>query len=179
MIGRCAGCGSKVGASVLSRAMKRVKKYNASRRPEVLAGIGDDAAIVKPPSEDGVMVQTIDYFKSFVSDPFLFGQIAANHALSDCFAMNADPITALALCTLPYGPEKVVEDELVHMLAGMCSVLHREGCMLVGGHTAEGSEPALGLSVYGFLSSRYQPFPKGLSVDCLGKILLSDSQLQQ
>jgi hypothetical protein len=32
------------------------------------------------------------------------------------------------------------------MLAGCVSVLNREGCVLVGGHTSEGSEPALGLS---------------------------------
>jgi hypothetical protein len=39
-----------------------------------------------------------------------------------------------------------VEGELLHMLAGCVSVLNREGCVLVGGHTSEGSEPALGLS---------------------------------
>ncbi len=54
-------------------------------RPEVIAGIGDDAAIVVPPISPGCIVQTIDYFKSFVSDPYLFGQIAANHALSGSF----------------------------------------------------------------------------------------------
>jgi selenide, water dikinase len=81
---RCAGCGSKVGSNVLTRAMKRVKAMNMLvARDEVLAGIGDDAAVLSLSHSPGAcMVQTIDYFKSFVSDPFLFGKIAANHALS-------------------------------------------------------------------------------------------------
>lgn len=62
-------------------------------------------------------MHTIDYFRSFVSDPYLFGQIAAQHSLSDAFAMNADPVSALALCILPYGPEEKVEECLVHIFS--------------------------------------------------------------
>ena len=47
-----------------------------------MINVGDDAALLLPPLPPYYMVQTIDYFRSFVSDPFLFGQIAANHALS-------------------------------------------------------------------------------------------------
>ena len=106
---RCGGCGSKVGASVLKRALQRVAAYGHSR-PEVVTGPGDDCALVRSPqaTEGQLMVHTIDYFKSFISDPYVFGQIAANHALSDIFAMNAEPVTAMALCVLPYGPEDKV-----------------------------------------------------------------------
>jgi selenide, water dikinase len=42
-----------------------------------------------------------------------------------------------------------VEDSLVQMLAGMCSILKEEGCALIGGHTSEGADAALGLAVNG------------------------------
>lgn len=53
-----------------------------------------------------------------------------------------------------------MEDELVHMLAGMKSVLAQENCALVGGHTSEGQEPALGLAVTG-LADPEKIFHKG------------------
>jgi hypothetical protein len=44
--------------------------------------LGDDAALVRPPEAPAYLVHSIDYFRSFISDPFLMGQIAVNHALS-------------------------------------------------------------------------------------------------
>jgi selenide,water dikinase len=70
--------------------------------------LGDDAALIIPPASPAYSVHTIDYFRSFVSDPYVFGQIAANHALSDVYAMNGDPVSALALAVVPFGPERMV-----------------------------------------------------------------------
>lgn len=42
-----------------------------------------------------------------------------------------------------------VEDELVQMLAGALLTLSEANCALVGGHTSEGAEAALGFSVTG------------------------------
>jgi len=152
---RCGGCGSKVGAQVLSRVLDRVK-YLLHKRSEVIGGIdgnSDDCAVVKVPQTPGAyMVHSIDYFRSFISDPYLMGQIAANHALSDVFAMNGEPVTALALCVVPYGLESRIEETLVHVLAGMMKTLQKEGCTLAGGHTSEGAELALGLSVNGVVN---------------------------
>jgi selenide, water dikinase len=156
---RCGGCGSKVGAQVLQRVLKKVSN-RLIQRPEVISGPGDDAAIVKPPVNGEYSVHTIDYFRSFIGDPYIFGKIAAVHALSDVHAMNAKPITALALCVIPYGPESHVEDALTHVLAGAMDVLADEGCALVGGHTSEGAEMALGLSVNGSVNPE-SVFPKG------------------
>eukprot|EP00605_Chrysophyceae_sp_TOSAG23-4_P001673 GSChrysophyteH1.ASY1.ANO1.1839.1 assembled CDS len=140
--------GSDGSDDVLQRVLKKVADRTI-RREEVVSGPGDDAALVKPPDQGEYSVHTIDYFRSFIADPYVFGKIAAVHALSDIHAMNAQPVTALALCVIPYGPESHVEDSLTQLLAGAMDVLAAEGCALVGGHTSEGAEMALGLSVNG------------------------------
>ena len=44
--------------------------------------LGDDAALVLPPAPPAYLVHSIDYFRSFINDPYVMGQIAVNHALS-------------------------------------------------------------------------------------------------
>ena len=145
---RCGGCGAKVGATVLSRVMKRLEPIPTNKNVEVGIDQPDDAAVVSvPPGMVGV--QTVDYFRAFVDDPYMFGQIAAVHALGDCWAMGADPHAALAIATVPYGLETQVEETLYQMMAGACSILRDAGCGLAGGHSSEGAELSLGFSVHG------------------------------
>jgi selenide,water dikinase len=100
-----------------------------------------------------LLVQSVDHFRSFLDDPFLFGQIAAAHALSDLHAMRAMPWTALAIASVPYGPSHKMRAELSTMLQGAMEVLQGDGCLLAGGHSAEAAEPALGFSVTGLVDS--------------------------
>jgi selenide, water dikinase len=145
---RCGGCGAKVPAQVLRRALARLE---VPTRPEVMVGLDapDDAAVVEPP-EGTVAVQTVDQFPAFLDDPYVFGRIAAVHALSDIHAMGAEPVAAMALAGLLPGTPEAMEDDLVQMLSGVVAVLREENCALVGGHTTEGERAALGLSVTGF-----------------------------
>ena len=86
-----------------------------------------------------------------ISDPFVFGQIAANHALADVYAMGARPHSALAVAVdalrqgthdgrrpLPDAGRRAV------------GVAARRASRLIGGHSGEGAELALGLTVNGF-----------------------------
>jgi selenide,water dikinase len=146
---RCGGCGAKVGATVLSRVMQRLPE---TRREDVLIGrdAPDDCAMLVVPASR-VMVQSVDYFRAFVDDAYIFGAIAANHALGDVFAMGAEAQSALAIATVPYGRERVVEETLYDLLAGALSVLEPSGAVLAGGHSSEGAELAFGLSVNGLI----------------------------
>jgi selenide, water dikinase len=146
---RCGGCGAKVGATVLTRALGSVKP---AVRGDVVVGLDapDDAALVDT-GGPRLMVQTVDYFRAIIDDPYMFGKIAANHALGDIYAMGAEPQTALAIATLPYGLEAKVEADLAQMMAGANEILSLANCALVGGHSSEGAELSLGFAVNGLL----------------------------
>ncbi len=143
----CAGCGSKVGGRVLRRALARL---DTPQSDDVLLGLNspDDAAVVRLP-EGRVAVHTVDHFRALVADPFAFGRITAVHALGDLWAMGATPQTAMAIVTLAYATEGKMEEDLVQLLAGACEVFAETGTTLVGGHTSEGPETALGFALTG------------------------------
>ena len=148
---RCGGCGAKVGATVLSRVMQRLPD---SQRADVLIGrdAPDDCAMLSVPSGK-VMVQSVDYFRSFINDSYTFGAIAANHALGDIFAMGAEAQSVLAIATVPYARERIVEDTLYELLAGALSQIEPCGAVLAGGHSSEGAELAFGLTVNGLIDA--------------------------
>jgi selenide,water dikinase len=144
---RCGGCAAKVPAPVLARALARA-------RPQAHAAIAlglsapDDAAVLQFPGMPPLL-QSVDFFRAMVGDPYLFGRIAANHALGDIYAMGGVPEAAMAIATLPPARPEIVEHDLFHMLKGGIAVLEAAGAALIGGHSAEGAEMALGFAVTG------------------------------
>lgn len=142
---RCAGCGGKVGGSVLARVLKRL---DIPASEHVLLGLDrpDDAAVVLPPNGRAMAV-TVDFFAAPLDDPYLVGRIAALNAASDLFAIGAKPTAALALATIPVGRETQQEQLLFELLAGSLRELREMGATLIGGHTIEGPQVTLGFTM--------------------------------
>ncbi|MGK7908078.1 MAG: selenide, water dikinase SelD [Synechococcus sp.] len=167
---RCGGCGSKVGSSVLGRVLENVKAQAPSEARSgtvaastILVGLNtpDDAAVLSIPP-DRLLVQTLDYFKAILEDPYLVGQIVTHHCLSDLFAMGADPHSVLALAAVPFATERIMEDNLTQLLLGCLKVLHQSGAALVGGHSVEDSELGFGLSCNGLVQPERLMTKEGL-----------------
>ena len=144
---RCGGCGAKIGSDALAEALAGLAE---PARPDIVIGMAeaDDAAVTLPPAGMAV-VQSVDHFRAFLDDPYIFGKIAAAHALSDIHAMGARPWTAMAIATLPFMTGRRMEQDLRAMMLGANEVLRADGCALVGGHSAEGGETSLGFAVTG------------------------------
>jgi selenide, water dikinase len=110
----------------------------------------DDAAVLNAPVGK-LLVQSAIYLLACVDDPFLFGQIAAAHALSDLYAVGAAPWTALAIASVPDAPKRKIRAELGAMQQGAVEVLRGDGCALVGERCGEAAETALGFAVTGLI----------------------------
>jgi selenide,water dikinase len=149
---RCGGCGAKVGSTVLTRVLKRLAIQSPAGVDVGLEAM-NDAAVFTPP-EGKKLVQSIDYFRDFLGDPYLLSEIAANHALSDLYAMGAQPHSALAMATVPFAEEGVMEEQLYQLMAGAVRTLSAAGATLLGGHSGEGVELAIGFSVTGTIDAR-------------------------
>jgi selenide,water dikinase len=137
---RCAGCAAKVGPVTLTEALERLSGGVARPR--------DDAAILDDGGEH-IRVETVDFFRAFWPEPYVFGEIAANHAMGDVFAMGAEPTHALANVVLPYAAPRRVAEDLFQLLAGAKAAFDREGVGVLGGHSSEGQELAAGFFVSG------------------------------
>ncbi len=148
---QCAGCGSKIGSTALSDALRRLRQdFPTIPSEAVLIGLDtpDDAAVVAVPP-GLAMLHTIDYFTALVDDPFVFAQIALKHCLSDLYAMGAQPHTVLALVQVPYATPPKQAEMLYQILAGTHKGLLASGIPLVGGHTTVGPQLALGFACNG------------------------------
>jgi selenide,water dikinase len=140
----CGGCNAKIGPGLLSSIIEKLPKNN---HDDLLVGFetSDDAAVIKI-NEELALIQTLDFFPAMVSDPYLFGKIAAANALSDVYAMGSEVISALNIVCFPESENiKVLED----ILRGGYEKVAEAGGILAGGHSIHDSLTKYGLSVTG------------------------------
>ncbi|HET6880218.1 MAG TPA: selenide, water dikinase SelD [Pirellulales bacterium] len=142
---RCAGCGSKVGASVLSSVLARLE---VPASESVLLGLDtpDDAAVIRP-TDGRPLLATVDFFPAFLDDPYLVGRVAALNAMSDVYALGGRPTAALAMATIPPGAARQQEQLLFELLSGGLHEFRQAGATLAGGHTIEGDQLTVGYTL--------------------------------
>ncbi len=142
-----AGCAAKISPGDLDQALCGLE-FPTNRN--VLVGLNtvDDAGVYQI-SEDLAIVQTVDFFTPIVDDPFDFGRIAADNALSDVYAMGGIPKTAMNIVAYPM--KKLGREILRAVLAGGIEKLNEAQTVLIGGHSIEDREFKYGLAVTGFV----------------------------
>ena len=140
----CGGCGAKVGGDVLRRGIGTTTNGHAS----IIAGPGDDAAIIRQPS-GGFQVLSTDHLRAFVEDPVQMTRIAAVHALGDIWAMGATPQSALSSIILPRMSPALQARTLHEISTTAQQVFGQAGAQVVGGHTTMGAEMTIGFTVTG------------------------------
>ena len=108
----------------------------------------DDAAVYRL-NDTQALVATTDFFMPIVDDPYDFGRIAATNAISDVYAMGAQPFMALALLGMPVG--KVPVEVIQRIIAGGQAVCAAAGIPIAGGHSIDSPEPIYGLVALGLV----------------------------
>lgn len=116
--------------------------------PDVIVGTetSDDAGVFRL-RPDLAIVNTVDFFTPIVDDPYVFGQVAAANALSDIYAMGAEPRIALNIVCFPKGKMEI--DALGEVLKGGADKVREAGAVVIGGHSIIDEEIKYGMAVTG------------------------------
>ncbi|MEX0797536.1 MAG: selenide, water dikinase SelD [Acidimicrobiia bacterium] len=147
-----AGCACKLSPDELSEVLGPVRGHRALAHPDLLVGlsVADDAGVFAL-GDGRALVQTVDIFTPVVDDAYDWGRIAAANALSDIYAMGAEPITALNYLAWPR--DQLPFEVSAGVLQGGFDVMAEAGCTVVGGHSVDSPEPSFGFAVTGLVSS--------------------------
>jgi selenide,water dikinase len=143
-----AGCGCKLGPDDLQTVLRGVTLPQVSADVLVAADTGDDAAVYRLPSGEG-LIATLDFFTPIVDDPYDWGRIAATNALSDVYAMGGRPFLALNIVNWPV--DDLPLEMLARVLQGGVDVATADGVVVAGGHTITDPEPKYGMVALGLV----------------------------
>jgi len=141
-----AGCGCKISPKVLELILEGSGAQHLNPKLWVGNASRDDAAVYAL-DDTRAVVSTTDFFMPIVDDPYDFGRIAATNAISDIYAMGADPLMALAILAWPI---KLLKPEIAReVVRGGRAACDAAGIALAGGHSIDAPEPIFGLAVTG------------------------------
>jgi selenide, water dikinase len=142
---KAAGCAAKLGPADLAQILHNLPTFH---HPDVIVGTetNDDAGVFRL-RDDLAIVNTVDFFTPIVDDPFIFGQIAATNAISDIYAMGAEPRTALNIVGFPRSTLDI--EVLGEILRGGGEKAREAGVVVIGGHSIIDDEVKYGMAITG------------------------------
>ncbi len=128
--------------------VQRFRDLFATRRRDVLLGIGDDAAVVSPGgplvASTDVLVEDQDFRKD--ADPRRLGRKTVNVNLSDLAAMGAAPLYALFVLGLPKSTDPAWLEAFAE---GVREAAQEHGVAVVGGDLSASSVRFAGITALG------------------------------
>src|SRR5688572_21876039 len=139
----------------------------ARRGPEVVVGIGHDAAVVRSPKGEGIVLksdQTIEgvHFTRDEAPLGLVGRKALARVLSDLGAIGARPVAALCSAALPDDLDEASAHALFEGLLGLADA---HATSLVGGDLARSPRGiALDVAALGWMEQRAPMLRSGARV---------------
>ncbi len=141
------GCGCKIAPGVLTEILKTAP---ITLPAALIVGSenNEDAAVYRI-NDHQAIVATTDFFTPIVDDPYDFGRIAATNAISDIYAMGAQPILALGLLGMPINTLPI--ETIRRITEGGAAGCAAAGIPVAGGHSIDTVEPIYGLVVLGLI----------------------------
>lgn len=143
----CAGCGSKLGPALLRDTLAELPRHTMAGLVPALDQAED--AMCWTPTPGLTSVQSVDGFRAFSEDLYRLGQVCVQHALSDLFAMNAIPTSAQVWVNLAFNHPRLQQRDFQRLMQGVAVALRDNATALGGGHSTEGAETHLSLTVNG------------------------------
>ena len=141
-----AGCGCKLSPTVLQNILGEVDDFPQFDHLLVGNETKDDAAVMALDDQTAI-VSTTDFFMPIVDSAYDFGAIAATNAISDIYAMAAEPLMAIAILGWPV--DKIPAEEAAKVINGARASCRAARIPLAGGHSIDAPEPIFGLAVTG------------------------------
>ena len=145
------GCGCKINPVILKKLLEPLQNNKKNKSVKVDSSKSDDAAVFAL-NKKNLIVCSTDFFVPIVDNAKDFGKIAATNAISDIYAMGAQPLFALSILGVP--KQNISSSDIKKILHGAKMKCEEANIDILGGHTIEINEPIFGLVVIGKNSER-------------------------
>ncbi len=134
---QCKGCAAKVPLNALKNTLSK----------KIISTSEDATPINNYPN----LFQSVDMINAIISDPYVLGKIAANHAISDIISVNSKIISTMMILQLPLSKSIINSRDLEQVLSGANKIFESYNCSIDGGHTMIGKDqdPVIGFAITG------------------------------